>query len=48
METFGPIPALTRNADEDDANTRPCKRIKLETSELGTEADVTNIQKPQL
>lgn len=39
--------ALTRPAEEDDARN-PAKRIRLDTEEIKQEADVANLQKPQL
>ena len=39
--------ALTRPAEDDDAKN-PAKRIRLETDEMKQEADVANLQKPQL
>ena len=38
---------LIRPTDEDDGD-RPHKRIKLESAEISTEADVVNLQKPPL
>ena len=39
------VPAFARNTDE---GTRPMKRIRLEEAEIVKEADVVNLQKPQL
>lgn len=45
---FPTLASARKNDDENDAGNRPCKRIKLETTEVGSEADVSNLQKPQL
>ena len=47
FSSFPPLACAART-EEDDGNERPAKRIKVETGDTVSEADVGNLKNPYL